>query len=158
MDVRETLKEARRIFVTALSVGETERGIALISDLPADISDENKEYARAYAYKLSLKRLALNFAEKFDESSLQKLRGYIDRCMPKLRTEFPSTHAAFARMKSAAEKLERAEQETRRAAEMLAAAKKGAFGSAELSAECDRLRGEIAALGSSDIPDERLSA
>lgn len=158
MDVRETLKEARRIFVTALSVGETERGIALISDLPADISDENKEYARAYAYKLSLKRLALNFAEKFDESSLQKLLGYIDRCMPKLRTEFPSTHAAFARMKSAAEKLERAEQETRRAAEMLAAAKKGAFGSAELSAECDRLRGEIAALGSSDIPDEPLGA
>lgn len=107
MNIRERLREAKHILMTAMTPEETEKGMAVLRLLPAPpvIDEENEALARAYAYKLTLKKLSLEFFRTLDDAARVALVGYIDKCLPDLGDKFPGTRAAFESVRSSAQAL-----------------------------------------------------
>lgn len=146
MNIRETIKEAKRIYLTSTGVSETEKGIELLRSLPAPpaIDKENEAYARAYAYRLTLKKYAFGYFTTLSERERNVLVRYIERCMPVLAEKFPGTRADFARTLAAADALAPA-------GDILAAAADALVSGSGLGEAAESAENEAARLRVSDI-------
>ncbi len=154
MKYDETIREAKRIYASAISVSETEKGIELLRTLPAPpvLDRENEAFARSYAYRLTLKKLSFEFFGTLGRTELSALTRYAQKCLPALETKYPSTHADFVRAEAAAEGLAGASEIADRGRSLLEAAMSDAKIADELDKTAAEAEDEAARIGVSDIP------
>ncbi len=108
--VWEKLKEAKRLLAVSETEAQAEEGLEILRSLPAPpaITEDNEALARAYAYKLTLKKLSIAFFGTLGAEERDALVRYISRRLPELAEKFPGTHRAFEEVFSSVNSLSRA--------------------------------------------------